>query len=166
MWLGCHSGMRIQTKAVVHHSTRSGIPGNPNELQGTINWCANTANQAGYNYLIARDGRIIQLVDPRYAAWHAGWLNAHTLGVAFVSPTEADGITPEQLEAAIQLDVYLCREWGIPPVWFDNAMTSTVPTGITQHKAVLQGYAQGKTDVGGNFDGPTFVNEVRRYLGG
>ena len=69
------------------------------------------------HYLIGRDGRIINLVDEKYRAWHAGvseWkgidnLNNNSIGIELENPGHEFGYIPfskKQMEAL----VFLCKE--------------------------------------------------------
>jgi hypothetical protein len=49
--------------------------------EGTIAWFNNKDAQASSHFVIARDGRIAQLVDTDNKAWHAAGANDHSVGV-------------------------------------------------------------------------------------
>jgi len=77
------------------------------------------------HYLIARDGRIYQLVDERYRAWHAGrsrWaadadLNSSSIGVE-LDNNGAEPFPPEQIEALLGLLADLKTRYRIPTANF------------------------------------------------
>ena len=73
------------------------------------------------HYLIARDGRIYQLVDERYRAWHAGqsrWgedadLNSSSIGIELDNNGDEPYAEP-QIEALLELLADLGARWKIP----------------------------------------------------
>lgn len=52
-------------KVIVIHSTEGAF-------SGAISWLRNPDSKASAHYIVARDGRIVQLVDTSECAWHAG----------------------------------------------------------------------------------------------
>lgn len=48
-------------------------------LEKTISWCLNPYSKESFHFIIALDGRIIQLVSIKNAAWHAGWATSPAL---------------------------------------------------------------------------------------
>lgn len=60
-----------QVKAIVIHKPEG-------ELQGVVEYLQNPSTQKSYHYIIAKDGRVVQLVDTENAAWHCGIVDAPT----------------------------------------------------------------------------------------
>ena len=85
---------------VIHHTGVSGV-------EGALRTLTDPATGVSSHYLISRDGRILQLVDERARAWHAGesyWagvddINSVSIGIEL----DNDGIEPypEPLIAAL-----------------------------------------------------------------
>lgn len=83
------------------------------ELQGTIEYLQDPKTQKSYHFIIAKDGRVINLVDPDNTAWHTGvvvaptWKsiidgvnpNLYTIGIAL----EGFAAEPETLEQHINM---------------------------------------------------------------
>lgn len=136
-----------EIRGVVIHGTRSGRANNPTEGIGTVNYCT-TPGTTSYNFLIDRDGTVYELVPPGFAAWHAGELNWHWLGVALAQGVESDPITPEQHATLRVLLKVLSDRHGFPlrrVVWLGYP---TASRGVTQHMDTQQGANYGKSDVG------------------
>lgn len=78
--------MRRPDLVILHHT------GDPS-LEGTLRTLTSTARKVSAHYLIGRDGRILQLVDERNRAWHAGvawWggrtdINSASIGIELVN---------------------------------------------------------------------------------
>ena len=82
---------------------------------------ANDHGRVSAHYLIADDGRIVQLVDERRRAWHAGvgqWRGAADLNDASIGiELDNDGVEPfsdAQIDALIRLLDDLCTRLRIP----------------------------------------------------
>jgi hypothetical protein len=149
----------------VLHGTRSGRANNPNELQGTINYCSNLLNKASYNAVVDRDGTVVFLMDPRLASWHAGYLNSFFLGLAFAQGTADEAITPDQFESAARVVAEWSNRFDFAATWTgDSRRVNYPPPGITEHRLTMQGSNYGKTDVGAGFDGSLFTQRVRELL--
>ena len=63
-------------------------------FEGTITWCRNPAAKVSAHFVVARDGRIAQLVDTAHVAWCQKAGNASWLSV------ECEGRTPNALSDA------------------------------------------------------------------
>ena len=101
---------------VLHHTQMESFDGALATLKS-----ANDQGRVSAHYLIADDGRIVQLVDERARAWHAGagaWrgftdLNDASLGIEL----DNDGVEPfseAQIDALLRLLDDLCTRLGIP----------------------------------------------------
>lgn len=121
--------------AIVNHITAGSMP-------GTLSWLTNPQAQASSNYLITRDGRIIQLVKDENTAWANGsvkkpnWKlydgtnpNYYTISIehegyyTYKDKTRTiikgnfggDGsLTEIQYQATFWLHKYLINKWNIP----------------------------------------------------
>lgn len=82
---------------------------------------ANSGGRVSAHYLIAEDGRIVQLVKDSQRAWHAGggrWggyndLNSLSLGIELDNDGEED-FAPAQIESLLRLLADLCQRHAIP----------------------------------------------------
>ncbi|MFY1699441.1 MULTISPECIES: peptidoglycan recognition protein family protein [unclassified Solwaraspora] len=82
-------------------------------FEGTIAWQRNPASRVSSHFVVAKDGRVAQMVDTEIRAWtqRAGnrtWLSIENEGFL------PDRLTPQQLEANAQLLARSHREHGIP----------------------------------------------------
>ena len=130
---------------IVYHTSESDIapfePDNTNSLlrntRGLLRWLRDHGN---YHYLIDRFGRIYRLVEESDEAYHAGksiWaddenyfldLNDSFIGICFESEwkpqaSEAEIVTPAQIQAAMNLTDMLRARYGISD-------TNSVPHGL------------------------------------
>ena len=107
---------RQATVIVLHHTQMASFDGALRTLKS-----ANTGGRVSAHYLIAEDGRIVQLVDERARAWHAGagrWrgmidLNDASIGIEL----DNDGTEPfaeAQVAALLRLLDDLCTRLAIP----------------------------------------------------
>ncbi len=107
--------------AIVNHITAGLMPGCPS-------WMLNPASGASAHYLVARDGRSIQLVKDEDTAWANGVVNRpdwslydgsnpnpnlYTLSIEREG-LAGDGLTEEQYQATLWLHRQLVDRWGIP----------------------------------------------------
>ena len=128
----------LNPQGVVLHSTRGGNS-TEGEYQGTINWFMNPASEASAHFVIARDGRITQMVGLDDKAWHAGWvLNSTHYGIEFEQPFKGDPITDRQYNAGGYVLQLLEDHVGHP-----------LP--LIEHYKTPQGTSQGKSDIGPPF---------------
>ncbi len=107
-------GERRPNYVIIHHTT------NDTAAQA-IATLTNPARAVSAHYLIARDGRIIYLVDELKRAWHAGdsyWggnrdLNSSSIGIE-LDNTGAEPFAEAQISALIALLADLQLRWNIP----------------------------------------------------
>ena len=88
----------------------------------TVGWLTDPQSKLSAHYLIARDGRVVQMVDEGARAWHAGvsfWggsrdLNSASIGIEL----DNDGSEPfaeAQIAALLPLLEGIVQRHGIPP---------------------------------------------------
>lgn len=109
-----------QPIAIVDHITAGAMP-------GCLSWLMNPKAKASAHYLVAKDGRIFQLVKDADTAWHAGFVNRpswsllkrdinpnyYTIGIEHECLSGGE-LTEEQYQATRWLHTYLCEKWHIP----------------------------------------------------
>jgi hypothetical protein len=95
------AGVRIDT--VVIHSTAG-------PLQPSLDWLRNPASKASSHYVIAKDGRVFQLVREAAVAWHAGYsrmpdgredVNMFSLGIELENANDGRDPYPAAQVAAL-----------------------------------------------------------------
>ncbi|MBX3576812.1 MAG: N-acetylmuramoyl-L-alanine amidase [Rhizobiaceae bacterium] len=89
-------------------------------------WLADPASQVSSHYLVHEDGEVVQMVEERARAWHAGrsfWrgdrdVNSRSIGIEIVNPGHAFGYAdfPErQVDAVIELCGGIVARHGMRP---------------------------------------------------
>lgn len=74
---------------------------------------ANTKREVSWHLTIDTDGTVVQSADTSWLCWHAGHVNARTVGIELVQ--DLDGtVYEDQLAAAVRVIDVLCRELGVP----------------------------------------------------
>jgi hypothetical protein len=79
---------------------------------GSVRWLKSERSHASSHYVVARRGRIVQLVHQSDIAWHAGnWrINAHSIGIEHEGITaDPGGFTDRQYESSARLVAHIAR---------------------------------------------------------
>lgn len=101
---------------IVIHATAS------NNFQGVINWFNNSDSKVSAHYTIGKDGLIVQHVQDKDRAWHAGesiWkgrpdCNDYSIGIELVNLNDGKDPYPEaQHQALVELCRYLSAKYDI-----------------------------------------------------
>lgn len=108
-------GERRPNYVIIHHTTND----NAEQALATL---TSRVREVSAHYLIARDGRIIYLVDELKRAWHAGdsyWggnrdINSSSIGIE-LDNNGAEPFADAQIVALIALLRDLAARWSIPP---------------------------------------------------
>lgn len=98
------NGARI-TSIVQHYTTSRNI-------DGTISWFLNPSSKVSSHYIIAQDGKIVQMVKDSDKAWHCLGFNANSIGIEH-SAAPGDSLTEEQSASSARLVSWLVKEYGI-----------------------------------------------------
>ena len=82
---------------------------------GSVRWLRNRHSGGSSHFVVSREGRIVQMVNLKDVAWHAGnpWTNRRSIGIEHEGWTRRGGYTKEQYEASARLLAYLSRRLGI-----------------------------------------------------
>jgi hypothetical protein len=101
------NGTRID-HIVIHYTTSRNI-------EGTISWFKNAppGKRVSAHYIVGRDGALVQMVNDSDSAWHAGAMNARSIGIEHVAAA-GDAITEQQAATSARLIDWLMHEYGIP----------------------------------------------------
>lgn len=94
-------------KRIIMHYTTS------RNADGTISWFKNPASQRSAHYLIARSGKIYQMVSDNEKAWHAKTANRDSIGIEH-SAAPGDALTDEQARSSAALLRWLIAEYHLP----------------------------------------------------
>jgi len=83
---------------------------------GSIRWLRNPRSHGSSHFVVSREGEVVQLVDLKDVAWHAGnkWTNRRSIGIEHEGWTKRGGFTKAQYEASARLLAYLSRRLEIP----------------------------------------------------
>jgi hypothetical protein len=130
---------------------------------GSVQWLTNPRAHASSHYVIARNGKIVQLVHLSDIAWHAGnWsINAESVGIEHEGFTYgAGGFTDAQYRASARLTAWIARRSLMP---IDRAH-------VIGHAEVPapgggRGGASHHTDPGPNWRWDRYLRLVRRFAG-
>lgn len=82
---------------------------------GSVRWLRNRRSGGSSHFVVSREGRIVQMVDLKDVAWHAGnpWTNRRSIGIEHEGWTRRGGFTRAQYQASARLLAYLSRRLGI-----------------------------------------------------
>ena len=82
---------------------------------GSVRWLRNRRSYGSSHYVVSRSGRVVQMVDVKNVAWHAGnlWTNRRSIGIEHEGYTRSGGFTEAQYRASARLLAYLARRLGI-----------------------------------------------------
>lgn len=111
-------GERRPNFVIIHHTTNDTV-------ERALVTLTSPFQQVSAHYLIARDGRIIYLVDEKMRAWHAGdsyWggnrdLNSASIGIE-LDNNGREPFSEPQIEALLALLADLKTRWNIPAANF------------------------------------------------
>jgi N-acetylmuramoyl-L-alanine amidase len=113
-WRGTnnHGGPLLEHRGVVLHIAEG-------TYEGTISWCQNPSAEVSAHFVVAKDGRIAQLVDTGSQSWcqSAGnpyWLSIENEGHG------GDVLTDAQIEACVRILAHACQVHGVPLQLADN----------------------------------------------
>jgi len=95
-------------------------------LSATLGWFANPQSGVSAHYVVAKTGRVYQMVEEQNRAFHAGasqyqgrtGFNDFSIGIEMVNKN--DGVDPypaDQFEAVVDLVGYLVEKYGIERRW-------------------------------------------------
>ena len=111
-------GERKPGFVIIHHTTND-------TAERAVGTLTNPLRQVSAHYLVARDGRIIYLVDEKMRAWHAGdsyWggnrdINSASIGIELDNNGHEPFAEP-QIETLLMLLADLKARWNIPTANF------------------------------------------------
>jgi hypothetical protein len=138
------NGERIR-RIIMHYTTSRNV-------DGTISHFLKPSSRVSAHYVIARDGRIIQMVLDTDKAWHAKGANADSIGIEH-SAAPGDQMTPAQELSSIALVRWLLSEYKLPKGAIhghkytpENAGTTDCPHQLfgPDSKAALDAWVQSK----------------------
>ena len=139
----------LRPKLVVLHDTEG-------SYDGAVSWFSQVQSKVSAHIVLKEDGsEATQMVPFKKVAWHVKAFNGEALGIEFAG-IETRGYPQAQWDAGAQLTAYLCKRYGIPPIYAAGGQGS----GICQHKdlgAAGGGHHDMSNDVGRWY---AFVNEV------
>ncbi len=118
-WVASPSFNERRPSYVVLHHTGS------NDVNRALRTLTDPLREVSAHYLVAREGRIYQLVDERYRAWHAGrsrWgadadLNSSSIGIE-LDNDGTEPFPPAQIEALLGLLADIKARYRIPSANF------------------------------------------------
>ncbi len=102
--------------------------------EGAVSWFRNPRSEVSAHYIVAKDGRLIQVVREKDIAWHAGnWsYNRHSIGIEHEGYADRNTWTDAQYAASAALTRAICDRYGIPKTRAHIIGHDEVP-GATHH---------------------------------
>ncbi len=103
-------GHQRRVTMIVIHSTEG-------DFDGSVRWLQNRRARISAHFVVARQGRVVQLVPLNAIAWHAGngRVNRTSIGIEHVGYADSPrGFTEAEYRASARLVAWLCRRFGIP----------------------------------------------------
>lgn len=123
--------------------------------EGTIAWCNNPVSKVSYHFVVAKDGRIAQLVDLKDKAWCQSGGNSEWVGVGFEGfGGRGETLTDSQVHGGASIYAWLNQSYGIP---FNTTDDIHNGRGLIYHGA-------GGTAWGGHFSCPGSQIVAQRQL--
>ena len=137
----------MEIDCVVLHATAG-------SLAGTLAWFENPNSGVSAHYVVAKNGKVFQMVEERRKAHHAGAsefqgredFNRFSVGIEIVNLNDGlDPYPPDQFEAMVNLVDYLVEKYNIQRQWIvTHADISTAgktdPRGFPVHEMVTRVY--------------------------
>lgn len=114
----------IPIRRIILHCTAT------NSLAMVLNWFCHPESQVSAHYVVARNGKIYQMVRDSDKAWHAYGENADSIGIEHVADIR-EHLSPLQEQATISLIKWLMAEYKIPPYAITGHRFSPSHTGDT-----------------------------------
>ena len=111
-------------------------------LEGITRWIENMCSYTSYNYLIDRDGRVMQQIPPQYGSWSTGSIQNDRTSINILCATDTDtGEMPQNTwDELVELCVRICKNNGYKQlIWRTYGDYYNVPLGaitITLHHLV------------------------------
>ena len=133
---------------------------------GAIAWFRNPRARASANFVVARDGRITEMVAPWNVAWHAGnaWVNAHSLGIEHEGFAGVPWLyTDAEYRASARLVASLLRRSHLRVDRAHVIGHAEVPD--PYHRGQFGGYSH-HTDPGRYWNWQRYMTYVRSYAAG
>ncbi len=96
------NGSRVG-RIIVHYTTSDNV-------DGTIAHFLNPASQVSAHYIVARDGKIYQMVRDADKAWHALGANSDSIGIEH-SAAPGEQMTADQEQSSVSLIKWLLSEY-------------------------------------------------------
>lgn len=136
-----------QVDCVVLHATVG-------SLTATLGWFGNPESGVSSHYVVAKDGRVFQMVEEKDLAHHAGAssyqgrtsFNSFSIGIEIVNKNDGQDPYPaDQFEAIVELVAYLVEKYDIKREWVVNHVDistagKTDPRGFATHELILRVY--------------------------
>lgn len=146
----------LRAKTVIIHATRSGVPGNPTEFEGTLNYFS-TPGTASSHWVISRKGVAARTVRDDHQAHHAQEDNDNAFGIELEQGVESDGFTQPQLAKLAEVCRGYVLDYGVLPAH----VASSAWAGFVGHQETTQGKRNGKSDPGALFPWGWFIDALQ-----
>lgn len=153
--VGTPVGMPPTCKCVIIHCTRSGVPGNPSEFEGTLGYMSRKGTTSSH-WVVSRTGVKARVVPDSQEAWHAGTDNDNAWGIEIEQGVASDGFTDVQLAAVVEICKGYRDDFNVPAYH-----STTSAEGFIGHEETIQGRSYGKSDPGYLFPWDWFIAQLQ-----
>ena len=129
-----------EISAIVLHNTSG-------KASGAVKWFQDPKSQVSAHYVVTRGGAVIQCVDEKDAAWHAGNrdINHASIGIEVEAYAEAKGLTPEQDSTLIAVIRWIMARYQISKILLHRQVRATeCPSLVWPRDADYHAWAQSK----------------------
>jgi N-acetyl-anhydromuramyl-L-alanine amidase AmpD len=134
-----------EISAIVLHNTSG-------KAAGAVKWFQDAKSQVSAHYVITRGGAVIQCVDEKDAAWHAGNrdINHSSIGIEIeayrpLPQGEKEGLTQEQDETLIAVIRWIMARHPITKILLHRQVRATeCPSLVWPRDADYRAWAQSK----------------------
>lgn len=151
------------------------------QYQATKNWMTTSVNQqanfswgSSCDWIIGNEpGEICKVGrDDQHSSWGAGFggigtwgADQHGISIEVAQSASLEEYDVDAIENLLNLCVYLCRQYDIPPVRILHLVQLGVPPrGFVGHEDTANGRKTGKSDPGPKFPWTAFLNTLKKRL--
>lgn len=126
--------------AIVLHNTAG-------KAAGAVKWFQDPKSKVSAHYVVTRSGPVIQCVDEKDAAWHAGNrdINHSSIGIEIEAYAEERGLTASQSDTLVSLIRWIMDRHQIAKILLHRQVRATeCPSLVWPRDADFHAWAQSK----------------------
>ncbi|MDO4536032.1 MAG: peptidoglycan recognition family protein [Clostridium perfringens] len=120
-WGGLLRGGNKPQRLVIHHAAADNLsPEEIHKMHLDRGWSG-----IGYHFYIRSDGTIYRGRDENKVGSHVAGNNTNTLGICLEGNFQESGVSKKQLDALLNLGIYLCLKYDISDILKHNDLLAT-----------------------------------------